>query len=106
MAAHGTIACYWRFEHTGCRCDPCRRAALEYWRMWRAARTVAAGGLPGTWVRATPALVAHLEALKADGWSQRAIARTAGVSNHTVAQALAGGRLYWRTAHALRSISR
>jgi hypothetical protein len=72
----------------------------KYQRAWRAARKLARGAEPCTWVRLRPAEVEQLRALGSD----RAIARTAGLSHHTVGRALAGGQVYWSSAARLRAL--
>jgi Homeodomain-like domain len=103
VAEHGTRA---RYSRGRCRCPSCVDANARYLRAWRGKRCVEIGQLPGTWVVAAVAVRAHMGELLAAGWSQRRIAAAAGMSHHTVARALAGGRVEWRNAQALGRIGR
>jgi len=82
---HGTAA-----YALGCRCKRCRGAARASERVRRAERAVLAGRPPLYWCTTRP-MAAHIAVLRADGWTLKAIAETAGLNPEAFRRALRKG---------------
>lgn len=68
-----------------CRCARCHRLAIQYARVWRAAQVLRRGGEPAG--RHPPHKVrAHVDRLRAAGWTITDIAKASGVHWRTVFQ--------------------
>ena len=68
-----------RWVHGSCRCERCRGAVVDYHRTYRAAQVLRRGGEPATRWRPNLA-AAHVDTLRAAGWTLQRIADAAGVS--------------------------
>lgn len=80
MTTHGTITAY----NKGCRCGDCRRANAVKKERWKL-RT--RHGAAPVFVDAQP-VIAHIEALKASGWTYRDVSREIGRHPRAVAHIL------------------
>lgn len=75
--------------------------SAAYQRAKRAAAKLRRGAEPCTWVRLS---VDDITALRALGWSNRRIGRSAHLEHHSVGRALAGERIYWASRERLRRL--
>jgi hypothetical protein len=97
---HGTTAAY----AVGCHCERCTNAARASERARRAELAVLNGRQPRYRVD-TAAISGHVAALRAAGWTLRAIAVTAGLNVEAFRRCLRVGRTDARTVakvHAVR----
>jgi hypothetical protein len=75
----------------GCRCVLCRSAARTSERVRRAERAVLVGREPLYWRTVPEAMTEHVAALRARGWSLRAISAAAGLHPDALGRALRKG---------------
>jgi hypothetical protein len=95
---HGTAA-----YALGCRCQRCRAAARLSERTRRAETVVLAGRPPLYWCSTRP-MAAHIAALRADGWTLRAIAEAAGLNTEAFRRALRCGRTSSETVRRVLAV--